>query len=259
VNDVLVERPREGVAVVTLNRPDRLNAVKPSTIPLLVEAFDGLGADESVAAIVLTGAGRGFCAGVDLSAREEWPEPTPKATTVFMRDVHQAGVSLSRLPQPVIAAVNGPAAGGGFGYALACDLRIAAPTATFVASFARLGLGPDCGLSHTLPRIVGTARALEVLLTAATLTADEALALGLVSRVADDALAAAVELATSIAALPTRVSRSIKQTLARSADADLVTALLDIEASAQAELFSDPGLAAGLSKAAGPDDEDRQP
>jgi len=259
VSDVLIDRPADGVAVVTLNRPDRLNAVKPSTIPLMVEAFDGLGADDSVAAIVLTGAGRGFCAGVDLSAREEWPEPTLEATTAFMREVHQAGVSLSRIPQPVIAAVNGPAAGGGFGYALACDLRIAAPTATFVASFAQLSLGPDCGLSHTLPRIVGTARALEVLLTAATFTADEALALGLVSRIADDARAAAVELATSIAALPTRVSRSIKETLTRSAHVDLVSALLDIEASAQAELFSTLGSASTPSTATRPDDEDREP
>lgn len=242
MSDIVVEMPADGVAVVTINRPNRLNALEPLTIPALVVAFESLAADPAVRAVVLTGAGQGFCAGVDLASRDQWPNPTFDATRAFMQRVHQGVLALTRLPQPVIAAVNGAAAGGGFGLALACDVRVAARSAVFVASFPKLGLGPDTGISHTLPRVVGNAKALELLLTCEPVDAEHALALGLVTTVVDDAVHESIALAEKFAQLPGHVSRRIKATLLRAATVDLPTTLLEVEADAQAELFSDPAM-----------------
>ena len=153
---------------------------------------------------------------------------------------------MSQVPQPTVAAVNGPAIGGGFGFALGCDIRIAAPTARFAATFVKIAMGPDAGLSHTLPRTVGHARALELLLTADAIDAEEALRLGIVSRVADDPVAAALVLAGRIAAVPGHVSRGIKATLRRAAAADLPTTIADIEAPAQAEHYCHPDFFANV-------------
>lgn len=237
---VRIDRPRDGVAVVVLNRPDRLNAMKPSTMPALVEALESLAADEDARVVVLTGSGRGFCTGMDLAALDEMAPMEIQAQTAWMRDLMRGSIALSRLPQPTIAAVNGPATGGGFGYAMGCDLRIASRSALFAATFVRMAMGPDAGLSHTLPRVVGHAKAMELLLTGATVDALDALRLGLVSEVVDDALAEAVDLAARIAETPAHAGRSIKATLRAAAAADFETTVNDIEAPAQAELVCHP-------------------
>lgn len=239
-DEVLLDRPAEGVAVVTFNRPEQMNAIRPSTASALVEAVRPLADDEATRVVVLTGAGRGFCSGMDLSAQDEFPPQEVPAATAWMRDIFAGSLALAMLPQPTIAAVNGPAIGGGFGLALGCDIRIAAPAARFAATFVKIAMGPDAGLSHTLPRIVGHARALELLLTADSVDADEALRLGMVSCVADDPLKEAVALAERFAAVPAHVSRRIKATLQLAAGADLPTTIADIEAPAQAELYSHP-------------------
>lgn len=237
---VRLERPREGVAVVVLDRPAQLNAMKPSTVPAYLEILEELAADPDTRVVVLTGAGRGFCTGMDLSALDEMAPLELEAQTAWMRSLMTASRQLGQLPQPTIAAVNGPATGGGFGYAMACDIRIAAPSAIFAATFVRMAMGPDAGLSHTLPRVIGHAEALRLLLTGETVDAAEALRLGMVSQVADDALAAALDLAEQIAAAPAHTSRSIKQSLRQSESADFETAVMDIEAPAQAALVCHP-------------------
>lgn len=214
--------------------------MKPSTIPPFLDALRSLAEDQDTRVVVLTGAGRGFCTGMDLSALDEMAPIEVGAQTAWMRNLMGASLALSQLPQPVIAAVNGPATGGGFGYAMACDIRIASRTALFAATFVRMAMGPDAGLSHSLPRAIGHARALELILTGDQVSAEEALALGLVSQVVDDALAAALDLAERLASAPAHTSRSIKQTLRRSAAADFETAVMDIEAPAQAELICHP-------------------
>jgi enoyl-CoA hydratase/carnithine racemase len=191
--------PRAGVVQLTLTRPDKLNAL---TAPLVAELHDALRAvaqDPSCRAVVLTGAGRGFCAGLDLGgfgvvAGTEEAGPVQRSWAV-QRTIAALVQEIRRLPQPVIAAVNGPAAGGGLALVCASDIRIAATTAVFATSFIRIGVtGCDIGTSWLLPRLVGAARAHELMLTSRRFDAQEALRIGLVTEVAEPAdLSARVE------------------------------------------------------------------
>src|SRR5262245_33454434 len=199
----------DAIATVTLDRPDALNAL---TIPLkqaLIAAFTSLAADRAVRAIVLTGAGRAFCAGQDLKERLE-PDAPP--LDVELRERYNPLVrSIRAAPQPVIAAVNGVAAGAGASLAFACDLRIAADTARFVLAFGQIGLIPDTGATWTLQRLVGPSKAAEIALLNEPVSAEDALRIGLVARVvpAADLLAQATALATRLAALsPGAVART---------------------------------------------------
>ena len=188
---VTVETLGNGIAQITLNRPDRLNAMNYALVSGLYEALDELGADESCRVIVLTGAGRGFCAGLDLSEGA-----SPPSTQGMGRA--QAGMTVQKMiaglvpkmrttPQPIIAAVNGAASGGGLALTLASDVRIAAASARFNVAFIRVGLsGCDIGVSWMLPRLIGASRAFELLLTGRLIDADEADRVGLVSRVVPD-------------------------------------------------------------------------
>jgi enoyl-CoA hydratase len=188
---VLIEQVRPGISKVTLNRPERLNAMNHALVQGLYDALDTLSADRSCRVIVLTGAGRGFCAGLDLS---EGASP-PSAAGLGRA---QAGMTVQKMiaglvprfrsmPQPVIAAVNGAASGGGLALALASDVRIAATTARFNVAFIRVGLsGCDIGVSWLLPRLVGASRAFELLLTGRLIDAREADHIGLVTRVVPD-------------------------------------------------------------------------
>lgn len=235
---LLVDSRPDGVSVVTLNRPERLNALDDELFVALGETFEGLAVDPSVRVVVVTGAGRAFCAGADLVHAQQGGPPVPDldGTVEWMRWVaHRGPLALYRLPQPTIAAVNGPAAGGGLGLALSCDLRIAAPAATFSAPFVRMGLGPDCGCSSLLPRVAGSALAIEMLLTGRRVGAEEALAAGLASRVCDDALAASLELAATIAAMPPEGPPRIKAAVRAAIGADHETVLTEVEPRLQAE------------------------
>lgn len=199
--------PATGVTLVTLNRPERLNAMSHELIADLHGALDDIATDRSCRVVILTGAGRGFCAGLDLKGAGDAPgtEGAGPVQAGMTSQQHIAALvpKLRGLRQPVISAVNGPAAGGGFALALASDVRLAAPEAAFNVAFIRIGLsGCDIGVSWLLPRLIGASRAFELLLTGRVIDADEAERLGIVSRVARDrpVLDAALEVAGEIIA-----------------------------------------------------------
>jgi 2-(1,2-epoxy-1,2-dihydrophenyl)acetyl-CoA isomerase len=234
------------VATIALDRPDALNAL---TIPVkvaLLEAFRSIGEDRSIRAVILTGAGRAFCAGQDLAERED-PDAPP--LDVELRERYNPIVRAIRtLDQPVIAAVNGVAAGAGASLAFACDLRIAAADARFVLAFGRIGLVPDSGATWFLPRLVGAARAAEIALVGDPIDADEALRIGLVNRVvpADSLVAEAQAMAERLAAGAPRANAMTKHALQRSWSIDLDDAL-DDEARLQGEAGATADHAEGLA------------
>jgi len=182
--DVDISYPRDAIAQITLNRPDKLNAMTSEMVELLHESLNSVGRDREVRVVILTGAGRGFCAGLDLGGYGEAPGYEWKGSVErgFAIQKHIASLipRLRSLPQPVIAAVNGPAAGGGFALVLGSDIRIAATTARFNAAFIRIGLSAcDICTSWLLPRLIGAARAQELMLTGRLFDAEEALRIGL--------------------------------------------------------------------------------
>jgi enoyl-CoA hydratase len=189
---------------MTLNRPERLNAIDDSLVEHLHAALDEVAQDADCAAVVLTGAGRGFCAGFDMKAARGADFAAGRRHPVAATLSGQSRLSdlvrrLRALRPPVIAAVNGPAAGGGFALALAADIRVAAPSAVFLVANVRLGLsGGEMGIAYLLPRIIGAGRAAELMLTGRTVGAEEAHQYGLVTTVADDPVAAALDLAETV-------------------------------------------------------------
>ncbi|UXA19198.1 enoyl-CoA hydratase/isomerase family protein [Mycobacterium sp. SMC-4] len=229
-----VTHPRSDIAVLTLNRPDKLNALSFQLVEELHRALDELGADNTCRVVVLTGAGRGFCSGLDLSA----PNPAesgggtefPRSGMRWQERIAELTAKIHRLRQPVIAAVNGVAYGGGLGIAAACDLRVAGPSARFCTQFIKLGLGGcDIGVSYTLPRIIGAGPAFDLILTARAIDADEALHLGLVSRVVQDPVDSAVEIAETLCSYGKFGVESTKQVLWANLEASSLEAALHLE------------------------------
>jgi 2-(1,2-epoxy-1,2-dihydrophenyl)acetyl-CoA isomerase len=226
------------VAVVTLNRPDRRNALTVELKDALVAALERVGADSGVRAVVLAGSGRSFCVGQDLVEHAEALRRDPAtALATVPRHYNPIVRALATMPKPVVAAVNGAAVGAGLGFVLACDLRVAADTATFATAFAAIGLTADSGLSATLVHSLGHARATELMLLGGTVDARQAQAYGLVTTVvpADEVLDAALDLARRLAAGPTRAYAEIKQALALGAVSPLEV-VLEAEGAAQARL-----------------------
>jgi enoyl-CoA hydratase len=203
---VLVDRIDPDIAVITLNRPHRLNAIDDTFVEGLHAALDRIEDDGAVRAVILTGAGRGFCAGADLKSTVDLADRSSDSLYRGQQRLARLSVRLHELPVPVVAAVNGPAAGGGFALAAACDLRVAAGVAHFSVANVKLGIsGGEMGLSWLLPQSLGRARATELLLTGRRLGAEEAFAWGFVNRIVDDAgevVAEAVALARSVTANP---------------------------------------------------------
>ena len=200
---VLLDRPHPAVARITLNRPDRLNAIDEDLLAGLYSALDEVDGDPDVRSVVLTGAGRGFCAGMDLKGGGR---PTPGTEgmgpipAVFMSQQRIAGVvtRMRKVRKPIIAAVNGPAAGGGLAFVLGADIRIAAASARFNAAFVRIGLsGCDISVSWLLPRLVGAGHAHLLMLTGRLIPAEEAYRIGMVAEVVPDE--ALMEAAFSVA------------------------------------------------------------
>jgi enoyl-CoA hydratase/carnithine racemase len=247
---LLVDRPRTGIAVATLNRPDRLNALTFQMFDELARLAADIAADDRVRVLVLTGAGRGFCAGLDLTDAATLPDMTT-ATFLDGQEVWSRAItSFRRLPKPVIAAVNGPAAGAGFSLALAADIRIATPAARFSAAYIKIGLtGGDCGSSWMLPRIVGLGHAYEILLTGRLVEADEAARIGLVNRVvpAEDLLTAALEVAELIAANSPLGVRLTKQMVQANVDAPSLEAAVELENRNQALTAGTQDMAEALA------------
>ena len=236
-----------GVATITLYRPEVYNALSVRLHADLLAALREAEHDEAVRAIVLTGAGKAFSSGQDL--REF---PTDGAAALIgerLRASYNPLVAQIRaLPKPVIAAINGVAAGAGLSLALACDLRLAAADARLVVAFARIGLIPDCGMSHTLPRLVGPARAFDLAARGGELDAATALAWGMVNQVvpADELLAAAQALGEELARGPALVISLIKRTMELGMGASLEEAL-EYEAQAQQEAAAHPDFAEGVA------------
>ncbi|MGE3284653.1 MAG: enoyl-CoA hydratase/isomerase family protein [Pseudonocardia sp.] len=236
---VLLERDSAdpAVAVLTLNRPGRYNALSRELKSELVGKVRGLaGAD--VRALVLTGAGKAFCVGQDLGEHAEALRTDPASCFATVAEHYNPIVEgLAALPYPVVAAINGPCVGAGLGFALACDLRIAAAGLKFATAFTGIGLAPDSGLSASLAHAVGVSRATELLLLGETFTAEEARDWGLVRRVvpAVEVLPAALELARTLAAGPTLAYAEVKALVRHGAVSPLPD-VLAAEAAAQARL-----------------------
>ena len=235
INVLTIERPDDGVVLVRLNRPHRLNAIDTALAGAFREMCVTVANDESVRVVVLTGAGRGFCSGIDM--RDFGGEiPGPEAPAIerlrFQEMMAALPETLRALPQPVIAAVNGAAVGGGLAMCLASDIRICAQSAKFGNAAIRIGLsGAEMGMSYHLPRIVGTSIAADWMLTGRIVFADEALRSGLVSAVIPDAelVDHALEIGRQIAAHSPLGVQMTKRALQVNTDAPNLAAALDLE------------------------------
>jgi 2-(1,2-epoxy-1,2-dihydrophenyl)acetyl-CoA isomerase len=229
----LLETTEGGVATLTFNRPERLNALSTPIMEGLLHGLPRLAGDPAVTVVVLTGAGRAFCAGGDVKSMAEGGDERRSAAeaTAHLRSRMEVSRILHELPKPTIAMINGPAAGAGLALALACDLRIAAVSARLVTAFVRVGFSGDFGGSYFLTRLVGTAKARELYFTGRPVDAEEALSLGLVNRVApDDQLATVtMELARSLAHGPA-VALSLMKRNMNCAESGGLAELLDMEA-----------------------------
>lgn len=221
---------RQGhVAVVTLDRPDKLNALNGELRQGILDATAEMRNDDDVRAVVITGAGRGFCSGVDLTGGrpDQTAEPSQNERLDEFGWVGRQAIAIYELDKPTIAAVNGVAAGAGMSLALACDLRVGGPTARFRTVFLERSLSPDSGMSFFLPRIVGYSRACDLVFTSRDVDAEDAYRMGLLDRlVADDPVGAAVALAEQAAAWPPMALRSAKRVIQHNLEVDLRDALL---------------------------------
>ena len=224
------------VRTLRLNRPDSLNALDDDLLKALGRAVADADKDRIVRCVVVTGAGRGFCSGQDLAAvAARYKSSEPIELGAHLRERYNPIITrLRTMEKPIIASVNGVAAGAGCSLALACDIRIAAESASFIEAFVNVGLAPDSGSTFMLPRLIGVARAMEIAFTGRKVTAAEALQIGLVNQVVpDDQLAAATKkLADKLAGLPTRAIGLTKRAINASWRADLETHL-DYEAMLQ--------------------------
>ena len=241
----LLQSVSDGVLTLTLNRPEVLNAITPALLDEVTESLREAAAGRSVRAVVITGAGRGFCSGQDLRAAAG--EGGLDVGAILREHYAPAIRAIRSMDQPVVAAVNGVAAGAGFSLALACDLRIAAESASFVQAFVRIGLIPDLASTYFLPRLIGPARAAELMMLGETVDAARALALGIVNRVVPDAAlaATAAELAGRLARGPRSIGLT-KRALEFSHENDLETQLA-VEERLQTEATTTSDFVEGVS------------
>ena len=228
----LIYEVREQIALITLNRPDRLNAFSTDMLRSMASAINQAAEDDEVRAVVLTGAGRGFCSGHDVSSEEKPASDNqqPRSAAAIrnnLRRIHTVTLAVERLDKPYIAAVNGPAAGAGMDFASMADIRFASTTALFTQAYTRNGIIAGNGGAFFLPRIVGMAKALELLWTSRKFSAEEALAIGYVSRVveAEKLLAETISFAKELAQGPPIAIQYIKQLCYQSQNLDLRSAL----------------------------------
>jgi len=249
--DALVAVQQRGaVRVLTLNRPSALNSFTQVMHAELRAALETAARDDEVRAVVLTGAGRAFCAGQDLNDPAMAPDVEGRADigAVIEANYKPLALKLQQMPVPVIAAINGVAAGAGANLAFCCDLAIAARSASFIQAFSKIGLIPDCGGTWLLPRLVGRARALGLALTGDRLGAEEAQRIGLVWEVVDDGalMEAALSRAEKLAALPTRALVATRHAFDAAQSLTLEDAL-GLEARVQRELGHAPDFAEGVA------------
>jgi 2-(1,2-epoxy-1,2-dihydrophenyl)acetyl-CoA isomerase len=233
---ILLTEKKNGVGIITLNRPDKLNAFSDELTFQLQDALKEMEKDKEVRAIILTAAGRGFCAGQDLQSRSIAQEmgERPSLGDSIRRRYNPIVIKLRRIEKPIIAAVNGVAAGAGASIAFACDYRIVTDKVNFIQSFTKVGLIPDSGATFILTRLVGLTKAFELMLSADKLSAEEALNLGIINKIVgeDDLMKEAVALAEKLAAGPTKAFGLTKRAVNRAVFDDLEE-LLEYEASLQ--------------------------
>ena len=230
--ETLIVENRDGVDWLTLNRPESLNAMSPTMMLELQHYFGELYVKPEVRVVVLKGAGRGFCSGLDLKGEREEGGLSPVDGMRTQRRVSEIMMRMRRAPQPIISLINGPASGGGFGLALASDIRIATPGAKMNAAFIRIGLTAcDVGVSYFLPRLIGSSLASELLLTGNFISAERALAVGLVSKVVEnDTLEeAGAQMAADIVRNSPMGVRLTKEGLNMSIDANSLEAVIAME------------------------------
>ena len=246
-NDKLLVTLEGGVKRITFNRPERRNALDFEMFEAFAEAIKESARDAS-RVVVITGAGEAFCSGLDLSALSAGELARLDVAAKVRELINPPVLQMRELAKPIVARVDGPAAGIGFSYVLASDVRVATREATFSQSFVRVGLMPDGGSTHFLPRLVGYVKAFELMATGATITAEEALGLGLLNRVvAREELDPAVdELAARLAAAPQPALARIKAALGRGERAALAAAL-DFEAEGQADCFASADFLEGVT------------
>lgn len=234
-DDHLLESSADGVTTLTFNRPERLNAISAPMFERLLGILERIAADTSVGAVVLAGAGRAFSAGGDVGemANRGTAESPEEAVRTLRRRMEIVRL-LHEMPKPTLARVQGPAAGAGMCLAIACDMRIASPAARFTTAFARVGYSGDYGGSYFLPLLVGPAKARELYFTASSVDADEALRIGLVNRVVEQAqLAGATQAAAAALAAGPRLALARMKRNLNLAGGNSLPALLDLEAEGQ--------------------------
>src|SRR5215467_7410676 len=245
----LIYEAKDGIATLTLNRPDRLNALGGTLRDDLFDAVTRSAADPEVRVMMVTGAGKGFCSGGDVKAMGEAKAGQRERPLIEKiapgRD--RTLLAMREAPQPIIAAVNGAAAGAGMNLALGCDIRIASTAARFTQAFVKRGLHPDWGGTYFLPRVVGTAKACEMIFTGDVIDAAEAERLGIVSRVVapEELMPAAYELARRIAAGPPVAIRLAKRSIYANSELDL-RAALQVETMAQNICFETEDATEGI-------------
>lgn len=242
-------RTEAGVGTITLNRPDKLNAFAGRMREEMADAVRSMAADDAVRVLVVTGAGRAFCAGADISYMQQLLATGDREAFSALVDAGRSVVTTIReTTKPVIASVNGPAAGGGANLALACDLRIASDRASIGQTFTRIGLHPDWGGTYFLPRLVGPAKALELIFTGEMVDAAEALRLGLFNRVVPHARLAdeTAALARTLADKPPLALAAAKRAIYAS-DGVGLAAMLDVELAHQLECFASDDAREGLN------------
>lgn len=239
----------EGVARLTLNRPDSLNSINKYIGEELVEALTQLRNDDAVRVVVLTGAGRAFSSGGDIKGMlKSASQSSADLVTQLIGTLNGVTTMLGEMPKPVLAAINGPCAGIAFNFALACDIRVATKSATFTQAFINIGLIPDGGGTYLLPRVVGWSRATEMILTGRIIQTDEALQVGIVHQVVEDSeFAATVEgLARRLAKAPTGAIGYAKQLL-KASYTNTLEAQLQLELETQMKLGGSHDFLEGIA------------
>lgn len=227
-----------GVATITLNRPERLNALTRELMVLLRDIVEDVARNKAVRVVCLTGAGRGFCAGQDLAERDPRGRDVPFDLEAIQRELYHPVVrAITEMPKPVVASVNGIAAGAGVGLALACDIVIAGRSAKFIQSFAKVGLSADAGTGLALTRLLGSARAKALLMLAETISAEEAMNHGMIFKAVEDELLRKVttELTRRLAGTPRMALSGIKRAIAVAETSPSLDAYLENEAGIQGD------------------------
>ncbi|GAB2810223.1 enoyl-CoA hydratase/isomerase family protein [Actinocorallia aurea] len=247
---------KDGIATITLNRPERLNAITPENVEEILAILNGLKTDTETKVVILTGEGRGFCAGMDIQGQGlagsggGKGEGQGRIQKIYQGMVRSGEIvlGLREIPQPVIAALRGPVVGMAFSMALACDLRVAAPSTKFHTPFLNLGFSAgDLGLTWMLPRLIGTARAGEIFYRARSIGAEKALELGLVTEIAEDDVAGAEALAAELLTRSPFGLRHTKELLNLSLDAPGLRTQLAIENRTQTLGFLTEDLLEGIA------------